>query len=103
MQIYPPLELVPIPGDLSSPGDGFIWYNSSLNKFRKRENGITSDLDTGGGGSLSGLTIATATNTITNVAYQQEWQWNSLAGSSGLKLSSTILSNTPIPKSQQCI
>lgn len=38
---------------------------------------------------LSKLTAATGTNTIDNVSYQQEWQWNSLAGASGLKLSST--------------
>jgi hypothetical protein len=30
--------------------NGEITYNSTLNKFRKRENGVVSDLDTGGGG-----------------------------------------------------
>ncbi len=44
----------------------------------------------GGGGSVfSALTAATGTNTINNAAFAQEWQWNSLAGASGLKLSST--------------
>lgn len=42
----------------------------------------------GGGASLSGLTAATATNTINNVANTQEWQWNSLTSGTGLKLSS---------------
>lgn len=45
----------------------------------------------GGGGSsvLSALTAATGTNTINNVSYLQEWQWNSLAGTDAFKLSST--------------
>jgi len=43
----------------------------------------------GGGASLSGLTAATATNIINNGNYKQEWQWNSLANNTGLKLSST--------------
>lgn len=41
------------------------------------------------GASISGLTDATATNTINNGAYSQEWQWNSLNNNTGLKLSST--------------
>jgi len=42
-----------------------------------------------GGGSLSGLTAATGTNTIDNVSNAQEWQWNSLAAGTGLLLSSS--------------
>lgn len=41
----------------------------------------------GGGASLSDLTNATDTNTITNVG-QQEWRWNALSSGIGLKLSS---------------
>lgn len=41
------------------------------------------------GASISGLTAATATNTINNGAYSQEWQWDSLNNNTGLKLSST--------------
>lgn len=37
--------------------------------------------------ALSKLTAAVASNTIDNVAYAQEWQWNSLASGSGFKLS----------------
>ena len=33
------------------------------------------------GAALSAITAATATNTINNVGYAQEWQWNTLAGS----------------------
>lgn len=36
-------------GDISSPNNGDIWYNSSTGKFRKYENGVASNLDTGGG------------------------------------------------------
>lgn len=42
-----------------------------------------------GGGALSSLTAATATNIINNGNFQQEWQWNTLENNSGLKLSST--------------
>lgn len=38
---------------------------------------------------FNGLTAANATNTINNGAYSQEWQWNTLAGADGLKISST--------------
>lgn len=45
----------------------------------------------GGGGSsvFSDLTAATGTNTINNAGHAQEWQWNTLGGATGLKLSST--------------
>lgn len=38
---------------------------------------------------ISGLDPAIETNTIDNGDYLQEWQWNTLAGDSGLKLSTT--------------
>jgi len=43
----------------------------------------------GGGASLSGLTAATASNTINSGANAQEWQWNTLGAGIGLKLSSS--------------
>ena len=39
--------------------------------------------------AISALLAATGTNTINNAALLQEWQWNTLADGSGLKLSST--------------
>lgn len=33
--------------DPSTPPNGSIWYNSTLGKFRKMENGIVSDLNSG--------------------------------------------------------
>jgi hypothetical protein len=47
-----------------------------------------SDTLSASGAPISGLTAATATNTINNADYAQEWQWNTLSGSA-LKLSST--------------
>ena len=38
---------------------------------------------------ISSLKAAAASNTISNANYAQAWQWNTLAGISGLKLSST--------------
>lgn len=40
---------------------------------------------------LSSILAADATNTINNLNFAQEWQWNTLAGGTGLKLSSTSI------------
>lgn len=68
---------------LYAKSDG-LWYG-------KDDAGVETKLsnDAGGGTAISALTAATATNTINNAALQQEWQWNTLASSAGLKLSST--------------
>jgi hypothetical protein len=49
--------------------NGDITYNLSLNKFRKKENGSITDLDTGGGGGI--------TRSVNNIS------GNTTAGSSG--------------------
>ncbi len=41
-------------GDPSSPANGDIWYNTTTNKFRKRQNGVTEDLDTQGSAAPGG-------------------------------------------------
>jgi hypothetical protein len=54
--------------------------------------GVLSWVTGGGGGStaLSALTSATGSNTITgNGNFAQEWQWNTLAGATAFRLSST--------------
>lgn len=48
------VNIAPVAGDPSSPADGDVWYNSTLNKLRKRENGVTTDLDTQGSASPLG-------------------------------------------------
>jgi Protein of unknown function (DUF2793)/Repeat of unknown function (DUF5907) len=45
--------LDPAASDPAAPVNGQVWYNSTLGKFRKREAGVSSDLDTTGGGGLA--------------------------------------------------
>ncbi len=48
--------------------------------------GTTLSASGGGSSSLSGLTAATATNTIDNLNYAQEWDWSTINTETGLKL-----------------
>ena len=52
----------PVVGDILSPVNGDIWYNSTTNKFRKHQNGVTTDLDTTG---VGGGVVNVLTNNIT--------------------------------------
>jgi len=38
------IELAPVAGDVTAPDDGQFWYNLTTNKFRVREDGVTSDM-----------------------------------------------------------
>jgi hypothetical protein len=51
MKLTTPLDLAHLPGDPPSPIDGQVWYNDGLQRARKRQAGVTSDLDTTAGGS----------------------------------------------------
>lgn len=42
------VNLVPITGDPATLADGDLWYNVTTNKFRKQQNGLTTDLDESG-------------------------------------------------------
>ena len=44
------LQLNPGAGDLASPQDGDLWYNSTTARFRARQGGTSVDLIGGGGG-----------------------------------------------------
>ena len=60
----------PIAGDIPLPVNGDIWYNSTLGKFRKYENGIATNLDTvgsGGGSTPRYAAYTTATSTDANL------------------------------------
>ena len=45
------LRLTPAAGDLASPVDGEVWYDSTAAKFRARQNGVSVDVVGSGGGS----------------------------------------------------
>lgn len=66
------LNINPRTGDLASPVDGDLWYNSTTAKFRARQGGSSVDVIGGGGGGsvLSG----TATITITGSEGRFEWE-----------------------------
>ena len=59
------VNIGPVAGDPSTPANGDVWYNSSTNKFRKRENGSTTDLDTTGGAvAFSAVTAGSNVNAL---------------------------------------
>ncbi|AEP09958.1 tail fiber domain-containing protein [Micavibrio aeruginosavorus] len=47
----------------------------------------------GGGGAISGLTAATATNTINNLNFAQTWNWNTLTTETALAMASTSMTS----------
>ncbi|MCG2613746.1 hypothetical protein LZZ85_05620 [Terrimonas sp. NA20] len=64
--------------------------NDSLYLFGNDTLNIAAAIRLNGGGSsaipISSLLAATKVNTIDNGSYQQDWQWNTLAGGTGLRL-----------------
>jgi hypothetical protein len=48
------IRVAPVADDPSAPEDGDIWYNSTTNKFRKRQNGVTEDMDIASSSSAGG-------------------------------------------------
>ena len=75
---------------LTTTEAGAIEFHGGHLYFTATNGGSRYQLDQQSSSStLSALLASTTTNTINNAAYQQEWQWNTLAGGTGLKLSST--------------
>lgn len=56
------LKINPHTGDPSVTVDGDVWYNSTLAKFRKKQGGVITDLDTGSTGApdISGVVYVDA-------------------------------------------
>jgi len=75
------LRLTPGAGDPGGLTDGDLWYNSGTGKFRKREGGVTSNLDTTGAGLADadygditvsgGATVMTIDNDVVTYAKMQ--------------------------------
>lgn len=87
---------------LTSYTTGDTLYASATNVLSKLAIGSTGQVLTVAGGvptwaapaaatslPISGLTVAIATNTINNLDYSQEWDWNTLSSNSALTLAST--------------
>jgi hypothetical protein len=67
-------------------GTGLTALGSALQVLRTNAGGTAMEWATvsGGSASLSGLTAATATNTIDNTLYAQTWNWSTLTTETGL-------------------
>jgi len=88
-------------------GTGNYFYVKNLNytlsttgkkiMLRDTATGLVQNIDPallGGSTAISALTAATGTNSINNAGYNQTWEWNSIAGSTALIISSTSTSAT---------
>ena len=91
IKIYPPLGRLTI--------DTLNYTISTTGKkilIRDTATGLVQNIDPsllgGGSSSLSSITAATATNTINNGNYKQEWQWDNLSSGYGLDLTSSTTS-----------
>lgn len=81
IKVYGRMNLVPAAGDVSSPADGDVWYNSTTARFRKRQNGVTSDLSQGYTIAVGGTSVASPPDGITYYVGPPSASWmNNTAG-----------------------
>jgi len=73
-------------GLVPAPGAG----DAAASKFLKADGTWAT---AGGSSALSGLTAASATNTLANVNYAQVWNWDSLANETAFQLGSTSITS----------
>ncbi len=67
------LNVLPAAGDIGTPQNGDIWYDSTAGKFRARQAGSSVDLiGGGGGGALDDLTDVTITTPATGAVLQYD-------------------------------
>jgi len=71
---------------------GAMRYNTNTIDFCDGTTWTTLDA-AGGAASLSGLTAATATNTIANANYAQVWNWDTLTTETALTIASTSITS----------
>ena len=71
--------------------NGMIRYASDLGKLEAYQNGVWSNLGGGAGSSLSGLTAATASNTIDSLNFPQTWSWSTASTQTPLSLNANAL------------
>ena len=79
----------------AAPVNGMLRYNTDSNKVEAYQGNAWGDLSGGTASALpiSGLTAATATNSINNGNFQQGWDWNSLTTGTGLRLATTSMTS----------
>jgi Protein of unknown function (DUF2793) len=83
--------LDPASGDPAAPINGQVWYNSTLGKFRKRQAGVSSDLDTTGGGA------AWIAVTVTLPSGAGVYEWRQTITNAGVTPASVIpLKTAPV-------
>lgn len=78
---------------VSPAGQGRIYFDSTLNVYRVSQSGGAYTNLVGGAGSsaLSGLTAATAANSLANGANSQVWNWDGLTTGSAFSIGSSSL------------
>jgi len=94
------VELRNVTSDLSSPINGTTWYNSTLNKFRARENGVDVDMIGGAGAN-------TALSNLITTSINQDLLPNSAAtfnlGSSSLRWGNVYVGRMVFPVNTSAI
>ncbi len=78
--------LDPASGDPATPVNGQVWYNSTLGKFRKRQAGVSGDLDTTGGGGAAWISV-----TVTLPSGAGVYEWRQTITNAGVTPASVIL------------
>jgi fibronectin-binding autotransporter adhesin len=85
---------VDIVANQGSDYDGTLRYNATSNKWEiSNDGGAFTAISTNGSATLSGISAATATNTIGNANYAQTWNWDTLSTQNAFTLGSTSITS----------
>jgi hypothetical protein len=101
---FNPTSAVDINGSLTARGitapatsaltTGRLYFDSTVNKFRCSENNNAYVDCFGGPTAISNLTAATASNTINNANFAQNWNWLLTGATNGLNISEPSAATT---------